>query len=98
MKAGLNSANLKCVFHVFMKLGHELLSICRCLQVMAAAVLGLSNQLMDLLYMVTCLKTSLYTCHLMMYVLNAEVYAAWKVHVCLSTLACQETTASVYVN
>ena len=34
----------------------------------------------------------------MTYVLNAEVSAAWKVHVCLSTLACQQTTESVYAN
>ena len=33
-----------------------------------------------------------------MYVLSAEVCVAWKAHVCLSTSACQQTTASVYAN
>ena len=57
MKTGLNSANLKCAYHVFKLLYDNYIMnynlICRCLQVLAAAVLGLSNQLMDLLYKAT---------------------------------------------
>ncbi len=66
------------------------------LQVLAAALLVFRNQWMALLCKATLLKTSLW--QLMTYDLNVELYAARKVHVCLSTSARQQTTASVYAS